>query len=50
MTDYEVLPTQKVRLVDMKLPNTGGKNRAKTTEDTARKGKKKSSNLKKTVD
>lgn len=42
MTDYKVLPTQKVRLVDMKLAkHTGGKNRAKTTKDTARKEKKK---------
>lgn len=53
MTDYKVLPTQKVRLVDMKLAkHTGGKNRAKTTKDTARKEKKKkkSSNLEKIVD
>lgn len=51
MTDYKVLPTQKVRLVDTKLAkHTGGKNRAKTTKDTARKEKKKSSNLEKIVD
>lgn len=44
MTDYEVLPTQKIRFVDMKLAkHTGVKNRPKTIEDTARR-KKKSSN------
>lgn len=42
MTDCEVLPTQKVRLVDMKLAkHTGGKNRPKTI---LQEGKKKSSN------
>lgn len=41
VTDYEVLPTQKVRLVDIKLAkHTCGKNRAMTTEGTARKNKK----------
>lgn len=42
MTDCEVLPTQKVRLVDMKLAkHTGGKNRPKTI---LHKGKRKPSN------
>lgn len=50
MTDYKVLPTQKVRLVDMKLrKHTGGKNRPKTIEDATRR-KKNSSNPEKTVD
>lgn len=41
MTDYKVLPTQKVRLVDMTLAkHTGGKNRPKTIEDTARRKNK----------
>lgn len=48
MTDYKVLPTQKVGLVDMKLAkHTGGKNRAKTTKDTARKEKKNQAILRK---
>lgn len=41
MIDYEVLPTQKVTLVDIKLAkHTCGKNRVMTTEGTARKKKK----------
>lgn len=41
MTDYEVLPTQKARLVDIKLAkHTCDKNRAMTTEGTACKKKK----------
>lgn len=41
MPDYEVLPTQKVRFVDTKLTkHTCGKNRAMTTEWTARKKNK----------
>lgn len=51
MTDYEVLPTQKARLVDIKLAkHTCGKNRVMTTERTACKKKKRSNNLHKTVD
>lgn len=41
MTDYEVLPAQKVRHVDINLAkHTCGKNRATTAEGIARKKEK----------
>lgn len=48
MTDYKVLPIQKVRLVDMTLAkHIGGKNRPKTIEDTTRRKKKNQAILRK---